>query len=139
MPTNDSTAYAALTREHLRGLAHATRRLDDPAEIYPLLGDLSLAVTSMAQSLHQIARVHDNLGPGRAVVAESRRSGRATSYAVSWELHRCAEMLTQIATGIDRAHNDEARIAYGPPDPLLTPTATGGINGTIATNDNLSR
>lgn len=139
MSTTASATHAAHARAILRSLAHSTRALDDPAEIYPLLGDLSLAVTSMAQSLHQIARVHDSLGPDRAVVAESRRSGRATSYAVSWELHRCAEMLTQIATGIDRAHNDEARISYGPPDPLLTSTATSGVNGTIATNDSLSR
>ncbi|MFI5623500.1 hypothetical protein ACIA03_08550 [Nocardioides sp. NPDC051685] len=138
MPTNDSTTHAALAREHLRSLAHSTRTIDDPAEIYALLGDLSPAVTSMAQSLHQIARVHDGLGPDRATVAESRRSGRATSYAVSWELHRCAEMLTQIATGIDRAHEDEARISYGPADLLLTSTVSG-INGTTATNDSLSR
>lgn len=135
MPATDSSAHATEARESLRKLAHRTRMMTDPGEIYDLLGDLSLAVTSMSQSLHQIARVHDNLESGRAHVAESARSGRATSYAVSWKLHRCAEMLTQIATGIDRAHQDEARIAYGPPDPLLSATS---INGAAA-HDGLSR
>lgn len=126
MPTSDSTTYAAQARESLRNLARNSRRIDDPGEIYELLGDLSLAITSMGQSLHQIARVHDTLEPGRARVAESARSGRATSYAVSWELHRCAQMLKQVAAGVDRAHENEARIAYAPSDPLVHHSVEGG-------------
>lgn len=120
MPTSDSTTHAAQARENLRALAHASRRVTDPGEIYDLLGGISLAMNSLAQSLHQIAGVHDRLEPGRATVADSTRSGRATSYAVSWEIHRSAEMLLQAAAGIDRAHQDEARISYAAPNPLLT-------------------
>ena len=136
MPTSDSSTHATQARESLRSLAHSSRTIDDPSEIYDLLGDLSLALGSMAQSLHQIARVHDTLDPGRARVAESSRSGRATSYAVSWEVHRCAEILTQAAAGIDRAHQDEARIVYVPPDPLLNRSISGGLS---AASDGLRR
>lgn len=122
MPTSDSSAHAAQARESLRSLARTSRRITDPSEIYDLLGDLSLAMTSLAQSLHQIAGVHDRLQPGRASVADSTRSGKATSYAVSWEVHRAAEMLTQVAASVDRAHQDEARISYAAMNPLLTPT-----------------
>lgn len=117
MPTSDSSTYAAQARESLRHLAHSSRWIEDPGELYDLIGDISLAISSMAQSLHQIARIHDALEPGRARVAESARSGRATSYAVSWEVHRSAEILTQAAAGVERARQNEARIAYAPPDP----------------------
>ena len=132
VPASDSTTYAAQARDSLRRLAHSSRRIDDPGELYDLLGDLSLAISSMAQSLHQIARVHDALTPDQARVAESARSGRATSYAVSWEVHRSAEILAQAAAGVDRACQNEARIAYVSPDPTLTPRVTDGraIDGT---------
>lgn len=119
MPASESANHAAQARDDLRRLAHTSRTISDPREIYDLLGDLSLAITSLAQSLHQIAKVHDRLEPGHARVAESARSGRATSYAVSWEVHRAADILAQAAAGIDRAHQDEARIAYAQ-DPLLS-------------------
>lgn len=132
MPLSDSSSHSSQARESLRGLANASRHLPDPGEIYDLLGDISGATTSLAQSLDQIAGVHDRLGPERATVAESRRSGRATSYAVSWELHRAAEMLRQVVKGIDRAHEQEARITYAQVDPLLAQsgqTATAAHNG----------
>jgi hypothetical protein len=41
---------------------------------------------------------------------------------VSWELHRAAEMVHQVAEGIDRAHEIEATIAYDfGDDPALAP------------------
>ncbi|MFD4323578.1 hypothetical protein ACFWQC_03020 [Nocardioides sp. NPDC058538] len=135
MPTSDSTTHAINARESLRHLAHTTRHLTDPGEVYELLGDLSGAITSLAQSLHQIGKVHDNLEVGQAHVAGGARTGRATSYAVSWELHRAAQILTQAAAGIDRAHENEARISYTSPDPLLTPRQSSGA----PTNNGLRR
>ena len=35
----------------LRALAHATRSIDDPCEIYSVLGSLTSAVASLGQSL----------------------------------------------------------------------------------------
>ena len=60
MPTfEDPTADAAEAQQALRGLAHATRSIDDPTQIYAVLGSLSAAAASFEQSLHQLAQFHD--------------------------------------------------------------------------------
>jgi len=54
MPTFENpSADAAEAQQALRGLAHATRLIDDPRQIYSILGSLSTAAASLAQSLHQ--------------------------------------------------------------------------------------
>ncbi len=48
MPTFfDSTADAAEASEALRGLAHASRGLDQPAQMYGVIGDLSSGMRSL--------------------------------------------------------------------------------------------
>ena len=60
MPTFfDSTADAAEASEALRGLAHASRGFDQPAEMYGVIGDLSSGMRSLRQVLDQIADVHE--------------------------------------------------------------------------------
>ena len=52
MPTFfDSTADAAEASEALRGLAHASRGFDQPAEMYGVIGDLSSGMRSLRQAL----------------------------------------------------------------------------------------
>lgn len=104
--------HADQAREALRQLAHATRHVDDPTEIYPVLGELTNGLASLAQSLHQIAAFHEGPARKRAWVTGDARTGRAASYQVAWELHRAAEMVHQVANGIDRAHEVEATITY---------------------------
>lgn len=122
MPTfEDPAADADEVQQALRGLAHATRSIDDPREIYSVLGSLTSAVASLSQSLHQIASFHD--GPARktAWVTGDSRAGRAASYKVSWELHRAGEVLRQVSESIEHAHEAEATIAYDHRDfPSLT-------------------
>ena len=56
MPTfNSPTADAAEASEALRGLAHASRVLENPADTYPVLGDLLAGVRSLRQVLDQLA------------------------------------------------------------------------------------
>lgn len=56
MPTfNDPVADADELREAVRGLAHATRSIEDPTTIYPVLGSISSALASLTQSLHHSA------------------------------------------------------------------------------------
>ncbi|GAB2761723.1 hypothetical protein GCM10027020_12510 [Nocardioides salsibiostraticola] len=113
MPTFDNAAEDADEAcEALRGLAHATRSMNDPRQIYPVLGSLSSAAASLSQSLHQIASFQDGQTKNGAGVPGSR-SERATTYHVSWELHRCAEILRQVAESIDHAHEAESVITYG--------------------------
>ncbi|WP_110240169.1 hypothetical protein [Nocardioides gilvus] len=113
MTTSDSLeARADKARQALRQLAHGTRHIEDPTQIYAILGDLSNGLVSFAQSLHQIAAFHDAPGRGHVQLAGDARAGRATSYQVAWELHRAAEMLAQGAKALDKAHELEATITY---------------------------
>ena len=60
MPTFfDSTADAAEASEALRGLAHASRTFDQPAQMYGVIGDLSSGMRSLRQVLEQLADVHE--------------------------------------------------------------------------------
>lgn len=113
MPTFENPAADAdEAQQSLRGLAHATRSIRDPNDIYPTLGSLSRAVASMSQSVHQLASFHD--GPSRKTgwAPEDSAGARSAAYRVSWDLHRAGEMLRQVAETIDHAHEAEAILAY---------------------------
>ncbi|WP_156411653.1 hypothetical protein [Nocardioides sp. Soil805] len=109
---NRPRAHADEAREALRHLVHAIRHVEDPTEIYSVLGELTSGVASLAQSLHQIAEFHEGLARQRAWVRGDTRAGCAASYQVAWELHRAGEIVHQVANGLDRAHGVEATIAY---------------------------
>lgn len=118
MPTlNDPTADASEAEQALRGLAHATRRIEDPSQIYGVLGSLSRATASLSQALHQLGSYHDNHGArAEATIVDPKQTGAA--YRVSWDLHRAGEMLASIQKSIDSAHQSEATIVY--PDQAST-------------------
>ena len=134
MPTfNDPIADAAEAQQALRGLAHATRSIDDPRQLYPVLRSLSAATLSLSQSLHQLAAFHDVPAQKRARVTGDDRAERAAPHQVSWELHRTGEILRQVAASLDRAHEVEASIAYNTnADPLMRqpprPTPNQGLS-----------
>lgn len=113
MPTFENPAADAdEVQTALRALAHATRSIEDPRQIYSVLGSLTSAVASLSQSLHQIASVHDNRTRGTAWVSETSPKGRAAAYRVSWDLHRAGEMLRQVGETIANAHEAEAILTY---------------------------
>lgn len=113
MPTfSKPSVDADETVAALRGLAHATRLIEDPTEIYAVLGSLSSGLASLEQTLHQLGQFHDGPSSKRAWVTGDQRAGRAASYQVAWELHRAAEIVHQVAAGLDRAHEVEATISY---------------------------
>ena len=59
MPTfQNPTVDAAEASEALRGLAHASRVFEDPADTYGVLGDLLAGVRSLRQVLDQLATTH---------------------------------------------------------------------------------
>lgn len=117
MPTFENPAADAdEVQTALRALAHATRAIDDPRQIYSVLGSLTSAVASLSQSLHQLAAFHDGAAQRGVWVTGDSRAGRAATYQVSWELHRAGEILHQVAESIGSAHSAEARITYLPRD-----------------------
>ena len=123
MPTfNDPVADADELREAVRGLAHATRSIEDPTSLYAVLGSISSALASLSQPLHQLGQFHDGPTRKQAWMNGDANAGRAASYRESWELHRAAEMIHQVAECVDRAHEIEATIAYSIDDyPSLAP------------------
>lgn len=99
-------------REAVRGFANATRRIDDPTSIYPVLGSISSALASLAQALHQLGGFHDGPTRKQAWMDGDLRDGRAASCRAPWERHRAAEMRHQVAECVDRAHEIQATISY---------------------------
>jgi hypothetical protein len=113
MPTfEDAAADAAEAQLAMRALAHATRSVKDPADLYSVLGSLSGALRSLEQSLHQLAAVYESAHHPAAVVNGSRREGQAAGYQMAWELHRAGEMARQVGRAIDHAHKIETTIGY---------------------------
>lgn len=54
----DPVADAAEAYEGLRGLAHATRVFEDPADTHRVLGEVSGSVRLLRQVLDQLSRAH---------------------------------------------------------------------------------
>ena len=133
MPTfNDPVANADELREAVRGLAHATRSVDDPTAIYPVLGSISSALASLSQTLHQLGDFHDGPARDQAWINGDPHAGRAASYKESWELHRAAEMIHQVAGCVERAHEIEAAIAYDVRDLPLAPASRAVHDGGLS-------
>lgn len=122
MPTFENPAvHADDAQAALRALAHATRSIEDPRQIYAVLGSLTSALASLSQTLHQLAALHDGPAKDRAWVADDAPAGRAAKHQVSWELHRAGEMIGQVSTVVANAHNAEASMTYARRDlPSLT-------------------
>lgn len=123
------TAHADEAQAALRALAHATRQIDDPSEIYAVLGALSQAAASLSQSLHQIGSFHDRrIRAATGTLGAPVQAGM--TYRASWNLHKAAEMTTAVAKAIDSAHEAEATMVYRPRDLASRPSApTHGTDG----------
>ena len=132
MPTFENPAADAdEVQTALRALAHATRSIDDPRQIYSVLGSLTSAVASLSQSLHQLAAFHDGLQRGAEWVPADSPKARSAAYWVSWDLHRAGEMLRQVGDVIGNAHGAEAMLAYHrefPEPPLSRSSAERGLS-----------
>lgn len=104
MPTFfDSIADAAEASEALRGLAHASRGFDEPAQMYGVIGELSSAMRSLRQVLDQLADVHER-ETGRAFDdAGDHEAGVRDALAAAAGLHQAANL-------VDRAYD---RLAEG--------------------------
>ena len=122
MPTFENPAAdSEEVRAALRALAHATRCIEDPRQIYSVLGSLTSAVASLSQAMHQLAVFHDGATRNGTWMVADSRADRASAHQVSWELHRAGEILHQVSNSIAQAHNAEAQITYTHRDfPALT-------------------
>ncbi|SJN15513.1 hypothetical protein FM104_00335 [Microbacterium esteraromaticum] len=128
MPTFDNPVEDATEASTaLRGLAHATRTFDDPAETYPVLGELLAGVRSLRQVLDQLAAAHIG-GRSRAHDdAGNQTAGATAALAAADELHQAGTLLDAVHDRVDQAMSHSGRIAWHPaPEPL-----DGGVRATV--------
>lgn len=117
------TVDAAEASEALRGLAHASRVFEDPADTYAVLGDLLAGVRSLRQVLDQLAtahlkhrvRAHDDAG--------DQTAGATDALAATAELQQAAALLDGVHDRVDTAMAASGRISWYP-----APTAPGPVS-----------
>ncbi len=115
MPTfDDPRADAAETQAVLRGLAHATRAFSDPADTYPVIGDLLAGVRSLRQVLDQLANAHIAHRARAHDDAGNQLAGASSALAAADELHQAATLLDTVEWRLDAASQHSGRIAWHP-------------------------
>lgn len=115
MPTfHDPLADAAEASEALRGLAHASRVFDDPADTYAVFGDVVAGLRSLRQVLDQLANTHLS-HQGRAFDDNGNpTAGAAGALAAADELHQAGTLLDDAYDRLDAAFSHSGRIAWHP-------------------------
>lgn len=119
MPTfRDPLADAAEASEALRGLAHASRVFDDPADTYTVFGDLVAGVRSLRQVLDQLAATHLNARDRAFDDNGNAAAGAASALAAADELHQAGTLLDRAYDRLDAAFSHSGRIAWHP-EPVI--------------------
>ena len=106
----DPVADAAEACEGLRGLAHATRAFEDPADTYRVLSEVSGSVRLLRQVLDQLSRAHADHRD--IAFTDDRAPAEAVALAAADELHQAADGLDEVADRVMRAHEASGRIAW---------------------------
>jgi len=115
MPTfHDPLADAAEASEAMRGLAHASRVFDDPADTYTVFGDLVAGVRSLRQVLDQLASTHLDARDRAFDDDGSAAAGAASALAAADELHQAGTLLEQAHDRLNAAFSHSGRIAWHP-------------------------
>jgi hypothetical protein len=114
MPTfQDPTVDSEEARQALRGLAHATRVFEEPADTYAVIGDLLASVGSLRQVLDQLATAHvAHRGLARDGNGDAA-TGARTAESAAGELRRAAVLVDQLGSRLDSASQLSGRIAWG--------------------------
>ena len=116
MPTfHDPVADGDEAREALRGLAHATRAFDDPAQTYDVIGNMMAAVRSLRQVLEQVAATHLDHRDRALTDAGDSVAGAADAQRAANALHDAARHLGYVEINLDLASQHSGRIAWQPP------------------------
>ena len=115
MPTfHDPLADAAEASEAMRGLAHASRVFDDPADTYTVFGDLTAAMRSLRQVLDQLAATHLAHRDRAHHDDGDHLAGDRSALAAADELHQAGTLLDQAHDRLDAAFSHSGRIAWHP-------------------------
>ena len=128
MPTfQNPTVDAAEASEALRGLAHASRSFEDPADTYAVLGDLLAGVRPLRQVLDQLATAHATNQVRAYDDAGSQGVGASQALAAAAELRQAAVLLDAVHDRVDAAMGASGRIAWHPAPSDSLPARWVGI------------
>ena len=128
MPTfHNPTADAAEASEALRGLAHATRVFEDPADTYAVLGDVLAGVRSLRQVLDQLATVHVRNQVRAYDDAGNQGAGASHALTAAADLRQAAALLDGVHEQVDAAMSASGRIAWRPAPSDSVPSRWVGI------------
>lgn len=112
---HDPLADAAEASEALRGLAHASRVFDNPADTYGVLGDLLSGVRSLRQVLDQLGSAH-LVHRGRAYDDDGDHAiGAAEALAAADDLHHAGTLLDGVEERVNAAMTHSGRVAWHAP------------------------
>lgn len=116
MPTyHDPLKDADEASEALRGLAHASRVFDNPADTYRVLGDLLSGVRSLRQVLDQLGSAH-LAHRGRAHDDDGDQTiGAAEALAAADDLHYAGTLLDGVEERVNAVMTHSGRIAWHAP------------------------
>lgn len=115
MPTfHDPLADAAEASEAMRGLAHASRVFDDPADTYTVFGDLTATMRSLRQVLDQLAATHLAHHDRAHHDDGDHLAGDRSALAAADELHQAGTLLDQAHDHLNAAFSHSGRIAWHP-------------------------
>lgn len=113
MPIFDNpTIDAAEASEALRGLAHASRVFDQPAEMYGVIGDLSSSLRSLHQVLEQVAANHENRASFAFNDDGDHDAGVRDALTAAEELRQAARLLDQSYDRLSAGFVAAGRIAW---------------------------
>ena len=121
------TVDAAEASEALRGLAHASRVFEDPADTYAVLGDLLAGVRSLRQVLDQLATAHSTNQVRAYDDAGNQGVGASHAFTAAAELRQAAALLDGVHDQVDAAMGASGRIAWRPAPSDSVPARRVGI------------
>lgn len=140
MPTFfDSAADAAEASEALRGLAHASRTFDQPAQMYGVIGDLSSGMRSLRQVLEQLADVHERKVAHAFNDDGDHAAGVRDALATAEELRRSARLVDQAYDRLAEAFVAAGRIAWHPEPAIEEVVPSRWINVVFLQSDEADR
>ncbi|MDQ7991096.1 MAG: hypothetical protein REI45_00275 [Propionicimonas sp.] len=136
MPTfDDPRKDADEAFQALRGLAHASRAFTDPADTYPVIGDLLGGVRSLRQVVDQLAAAHITHRGRAHDDAGNQTAGATSALAAADELHQAGTLLDAVEERLNAASQHSGRIAWHPAEPasidLPGPERTVAQAGTL--------
>lgn len=131
MPTfNDPAADAEEANAALRGLAHASQHIEDPEQMYVIMGDLIGGLRNLDQVLDQLAEAHERFADRAVTSFNDHAGGEAVSAETAAALRDAALQISDAEEALDKASGHARNLAWrrqapsGPPE-REEPAATG--------------